>query len=229
MNRFTLAITTYERLKLTLESFAKVVDDPRIDEIIILDDCSEFNLFMMLAQACGQWAKVKTIRQGQNRGMQQNKADAVAFARNEWVILFDSDNVLTTEYLDSIPEYMDECTIHCPSFARPMFDMRWLEGRIIDREDAKDYADKECFHWMINTCNYVVNRDEYAKVYKHDPEQRGTDTAAFALRWLEAGNSFYIMPGAYYDHLVHGGSEFMKHVDYNMAMAKSIMNKIKNL
>ncbi len=229
MNRFTLAITTFNRVELTLASFANVVDDQRIDEILIVDDCSEFNLFHALGQACSQFHKVRLIRQGRNRGMQQNKADAVALSRNEWVILFDSDNVLTIEYLDAIPDALAPATIYCPSFARPNFDMRSLQDLLISADIAKHYTNDEAFHWMLNTCNYLVNRDEYAKVYKHDPEIKGTDTAYFAVNWLAAGNSFYIMPGAYYDHLVHAGSEFMKHVNYNMAMAKSIMNKIKNL
>lgn len=227
--KLTLAITTYERKELTLASFAKVVDDPRIDEILIVDDCSEFNLFIALGNACREWPKVKLIRQGRNRGMATNKKDAVGFSRNEWVILLDSDNEIDSKYLDAIPDQLDENVIYCPCFAKPNFDMTSLSGKTIDKNTAKLYINEEAFSWHINTCNYILNKEQYLKHWKFDPSIKGIDTAFFASQWLAAGNSFYIMPNCHYNHLVHDGSEFMKHVDYNMKMAKEILTKIKSL
>ena len=42
---FTIAITTYNRLDLVIDSFSSVLDNELIDEIVIVDDCSEDTLF----------------------------------------------------------------------------------------------------------------------------------------------------------------------------------------
>ena len=44
----TLAITTYNRIDMTVKSFAQVLDDPRITEIVIVDDHSTDQIFAVL-------------------------------------------------------------------------------------------------------------------------------------------------------------------------------------
>src|ERR1051325_1420638 len=96
----SLCITTYNRLELLKESYAQVIDDPRISEIIIVDDCStEPGIKEKVNSLAG--GKVKVFHQAQNRGMSRNKADAISYASNEWCIIFDSDNVIGPDYLDA--------------------------------------------------------------------------------------------------------------------------------
>lgn len=224
----TLAITTYNRLEYTLESFSQVVNHPRITEILIVDDHSKEEIYYKLMDAVIGVPKIKLLYQPHNRGMQQNKADAVYCSKEDWVILFDSDNVLSEQYMNSIPLVLDPSIIYVPSFAAPNFDMSPMAGKLVDKYNVNQYTNLECFNWFLNGCNYVVHRDEYEKVYKPSKEIKGTDTAAFAINWLKAGNRFYVMPGAKYFHRVHDGSEFLKDVDYNMHMAKQHLEEIKS-
>lgn len=127
--KLSLAITTYLRYEMTVESFAQVIDDPRIDDIVILDDCSTDGSYEKLRDHFAGNKKVRVIRQAQNRGMLVNKFHAVGYCKNEWVALIDSDNVIGKSYLDaifSITVYPDllqlyKDTIYVPEFSKPTF------------------------------------------------------------------------------------------------------------
>src|SRR3954469_23730640 len=105
----SLCITTYNRFDLTIESFRQVIDDPRISEILIVDDNSKaeiFNLFSGMVSSDPNQAKIKLFRNFENLGMSRNKARAVELASNPWCIVLDSDNVIDSAYLDALPEYL---------------------------------------------------------------------------------------------------------------------------
>lgn len=223
----TLAITNFNRFELLKQSYAQVLTDKRIDEILILDDASDHHIYEKVVTLAG--GKVKVIRQAVNRGMQQNKADAIAYAKNEWVIIFDSDNVITPGYLDAIPDALYDDTIYMPSFARPEFNFKRYEGLLFDRVNVKQFIKDPPFAVLLNCCNYLTNRDAYGKVYKHNPEIDGADTAYFAHRWLVAGNSFYVVPGMEYTHRVHSNSGFLANIDKNMRDAEIIKKQIASL
>jgi glycosyltransferase involved in cell wall biosynthesis len=227
----SLCITTYNRYEMLLESFAQVLDDDRISEIVIVDDCSTDEIYGKILAAVFDMPKVRLYRNHKNLGMSLNKKRAVELAKNEWCILFDSDNVIGPDYLDalfSIPLHF-ESTIYCPSFAKPQFDYRLYQNYIFTPERAALNISNSDAEMLFNTCNYVVNREEYLKVYQHNPEMKGTDTIWFNYLWLKAGNSFYVVPGMEYYHRVHDGSGFLADCDYNMMRAKEIKELIKAL
>src|SRR5688572_28640863 len=103
--KLSLCITTYNRYEMTIESFSKVLDDPRIDDIVIIDDASEDGSGLMLFNYFKDNDKVRVILQATNKGMCKNKFDAIAFARNEWAIIFDSDNIIGPDYLDAFYKF----------------------------------------------------------------------------------------------------------------------------
>lgn len=233
--KLSLAITTMNRYEMTVESFAQVIDDPRIDDIVLLDDASTNGDYERLHDHFKDNEKVRVIRQAQNRGMSLNKRDAIALSKNEWVIIFDSDNVISTQYLDAINTHLalrDFGTIYCPSFARPQFDYRIFEGLSFAKENTsgalKDPSGNK-INMLLNTCNYTVNRVEYLQVYEHNPEMKGTDTVWFNYLWLKAGYSFYVVPGMQYFHRVHEGSGFLQDADYNMKKSAEVRKLIMEL
>lgn len=230
--KLSLAITSYNRYDLTIESFAQVIDDARIDDIVILDDASTDGSYEKLRDHFAGNEKVRVIRQAQNRGMSLNKRDAIALAKNEWVIIFDSDNTLTRAYLDYLQLFgtnLGAKFILCPDNAKPEFSYKILRNEIIDSKSVSNLLSGEKgkqTNLLLNTCNYVVNRTEYLKVYEHNANMLGTDTIWFNYLWLKSGNSFYVVPGMEYDHRVHQGSGFLKDVDYNMKQSEKIKNLI---
>lgn len=212
-----------------LEAFEKVLDDSRISEIVISDDASD-PLVVDWMENMLNIDKVKIIYQPVNLGMSRNKAESVRLASNEWCILFDSDNVISTKYLDALFKFTwDEDVIYCPDFARPNFDFRKYSSLKFSKKEAKRYIKEGRFEVLLNTCNYFVHRDTYLSVYQHNPDMKGTDTIWFNYNWLKSGREFYVVPGMQYDHRVHEGSGFMADMEYNMKKAKELKRMIERL
>lgn len=230
--KLTLAITTFNRFELTVKSFANVIDDNRIDDIIILDDCSTDGSYEILMEFFDGNDKIRVIKNERNIGISLNKNKAISLAKNNKVIIFDSDNTLTTEYIDALftnGKLTDELVINIPEFAEPNFNFTKYSGEYIDYNKAKLYMSDPMFRCAINCCNYVVDRNMYLQVYKNDDTVKETDTLAFSYLWLKYGYSFYVVKGMRYNHLVHENSGWLSNANYNMAKAKEYEQKIMEL
>ena len=228
--KISLCLTNYNRTDLLFETLEYPLTDKRISEIIISDDCSDEKLFKKVKSFCKAHKKIKLLRNKQNVGMQQNKALAVAAAKNKWVILFDSDNVMDKTFVDSIyNNTWQKHLIYCPDFAQPQFNYTEFAGQTIGAEQAKKLLEKSMFRCLLNTCNYFVNRDEYTDKYVYNKEVKGSDSVWFVYQWLKSGNSLFIVPGMRYQHRVHDGSGFKADLDYNMKMAEETLGMIKKI
>lgn len=228
---FTFAITHYNRFDLLMKSFPSLINDERVNDILIMDDAStDGSLEKILKEFEGN-NKVRIIRNVTNQGMSRNKSIAVGYSYNPFVILFDSDNIIETKYLDAIDKIkiFQSDTIYSPARAWPVFNYDELAGKTIDRGNVKKFMDFPQFGAMINTCNYVCHRDFYLKNYNYNPEIKGTDTAWHFYNHLKNGGKFHIVPDLEYFHLVHKDSTFMEHADYNMAWAERINQMLREL
>lgn len=230
--KLTLAITVYNRYEMLLESFANVIDDPRIDEILISDDCSEDKYWNKIKELPKFNAKIKVVRQESNKGMSVNKRGAVFNSKNQWTLIGDSDNVFDKTYLDAFfnvgtPE---PSIIYCPSFAKPHFNYTMYSGNVYFKSSSFQLLLIEpAFCCMMNTCNYVVHKESYLKVWQENKYVKCADTIWFNYLWLKAGNAFYVVPGMEYEHRVHNGSGFAENIDYNMKKAEEIKKLIMKL
>ena len=231
MKKLSVCVTTYMRFDLTIKSFEQVIDDDRIYQILLLDDCSKDGSFEKLAERFENSNKVKVVQQILNRGMQINKSDAVRLSPTNWCILFDSDNVISKEYIDKIFELpaWDDDTIYAPSRALPTFIYDEFAGQTITKANVSGYVGKNFFGAMINTCNYFLNRDFYIKSFKYNPLVKETDTANHFYNHLKNNGKFYVVPDLEYSHLVHENSGFMQNVHYNMASAMDIEKQLMQL
>lgn len=225
----TLAITTYNRFQYLRESFEQVIDHPRITEIILMDDCSDLAVYKQIEQLKELSTKIKVFRQAQNRGMGRNKADAIGYAKNEWVILFDSDNIIGPDYIDALPIDLMKPVIYHPDAALPNFDFRKYRGGGYKAHYVRKLINEPMFNTMLNACNYVVNRDEYLNIYQENPKHRGSDTVWMAYLWLKAGNGYYVVPRMEYYHRVHDQSGFLQNAAYNMKKAEEVRKLIMQL
>lgn len=248
MMKLSLCITTYNRPELTIKAFEKVYNDPRIDEIVIVDDCSVINNYDLLHKLCDSLEtrmgvlKIKIHRNAQNIGMSRNKARAIELAKNEWCILFDSDNVLDVDYLDALEAFtggfLSDCgdeVIYCPDFAKPNFDYTQYSNinhptfGIFGKNEAAQYIKENAFNMLLNTCNYVVNKNYYLKSYQPNTRHIASDTIWHNYNHLKSGGKFYVVPRMQYEHLVHKDSGFMQDAAGNMARAEEVRKLIMQL
>jgi glycosyltransferase involved in cell wall biosynthesis len=210
----SLCITNFNRSTLLLESFKQVIDDPRISEIVIVDDCSDPAIYREVVE--NVWKpnghKVKLFSNEKNLDCYRNKREAISKASNEWGIIFDSDNILTKSYLDRIENLfiggLNTKTVYQPSFAQPHFDFTKYESFLIDKSNVGKYLEDDTFGTMLNAMNYFVNRDEYLKVWDGSVDPVTSDSIFQNFNWFKAGNNMYVVPGLYYEHRVHDGSHY---------------------
>lgn len=149
--KLSLVITNYNRCDLTLKCFEDVLDDSWVDEIVIVDDHSEIEIYNKLAEAVKGMAKVKLYRNEDNLDCYANKAMAICKATNEWCILFDSDNIIRKDYISAIyGQSWNNDTILAPVFAQYTFDYRQFEGHYILKDNVASYMGVGLFDTALN-------------------------------------------------------------------------------
>jgi glycosyltransferase involved in cell wall biosynthesis len=227
----TLCLTNYNRTDLLFESFAQVIDDDRISEIVIVDDHSDMEVFNRVFEYTRTIPKVKLYRNEKNLDCYRNKREAVSKSSNEWVIIFDSDNIMTKAYVDAIhkQEWWEDEILQ-PSAARPHFVFTSYSGLDVDKHNVSIHMDESPFSTMLNAMNYFVNRDEFLRVWDGSIDPVTSDSLYQNYNWLKAGNSIYVVPGLEYEHRVHNGSHYQNNVRRTpQGFHESIIQKFKEL
>lgn len=224
--KYSLCLTNYNRTTLLFESYAKVFEDERIDEIIISDDNSDFEKYVIV-ELCTKpfYPKIKHFRNSENLGMLENKKKSLSFAKNDLCILFDSDNILTPSYLDAMDklleyEPLDEWTIYQPDFLKPKFDYTMFSGCEYNLKTIQQLFTHPMGSCVINSCNYIINKNHYA--VPDNPNAKAADSVWILLHLLKAGYKIKIVPNMQYEHRQFEDSGFMQDLSYNMAMAENI-------
>lgn len=228
MRTISLCLTHLNRASLILKAYEKVLNDERISDIVISDDVSTDEQYAELLKL--RTDKVRVRKNFINIGVGGNKAQAISLALNDWCIIFDSDNVIDTDYIDKlfeIPEWETD-TIYAPSFARPHFDYRLFQGKTISRESVRRFIGKPQFAAFLNTGNYFVHRDTFMSTYEH-LQVKGADSIYILYLWLNAGKKVVPVPGLHYDHLIHTGSYYQQVAQESEPMCNHYENMIKML
>lgn len=203
MQKISLCITNYNRNAYLFKSFEHVINDDRVGEVVISDDFSNEELFNAVKEKCKQFPKVKLFRNDTNLGCYANKHKSVSLAQYEYCIVFDSDNVISTDYLDAI--YSQEWSskvILAPDFASPVFDYRQFGGITFNKTNVSEYVFKKGFDCLINTMNYFVHRDSYLSVYQPKDGIKGADSIYMNYLWILCGNEIKVVKGMKYFHRI---------------------------
>lgn len=229
MQKVSLALTHFNRFELLKECVAGVLSDPRIDEIVISDDASTDGSFDQLKEYYRDDGRVKLFRNKKNLDCYANKRQAVELCQNEWVILFDSDNIMTTAYLDVLWELerWNPQTLYCPTRAQPHFDYREFSGRQVSRETVAHFMTRPHFATALNTANYLVPRDGYLKTWDASVNPHTADSIYMAYRWLQRGGCLFFVDGLEYHHRVHPGSHYKQNHQKTGDFAKTIESRLK--
>ena len=208
--QISLAITHYNRFDMVVESFAQVIDDSRIAEIVISDDCSKDGSLEKLKKFFLPWKKVHVRSNRVNMDCYRNKREAVLHCSLDWVLLLDSDNILSKDYLDklyNIPQW-DSSVFYCPVMAAPHFDYTKFAGLEVSKRNVSKYLRTPMFECALNTANYFFHREGYLKVWDGNINPHTSDTIYQTKNWLGYGGKLFFVPGMGYKHRVHPGSHY---------------------
>lgn len=227
-----VAIPTYCRPELLKESFGDILEDPRISEIIISDDCSPDGSFEKIQKMYAAYSpKVLIYRNDKNLDCYRNKKRAVELARSKWVILLDDDNVIKTDYIDALyglPDW-DDHTIYCPDFAQPHFDYTAFGGLKITRSNVGGAMDAKNFQALLNTSNYFFNRINWLLVWNGNVNPHTSDTIFQALNWLRSGRKLEVVRGLRYFHRIHDGSHYKNNVHKTGNFSAWVVQNLREL
>lgn len=228
--QLTVAIPSFNRMEMTLACFYNIIHDDRVGEVVICDDASEPEIYESLAAAVGGMDKVKLFRNERNVGCYQNKKRAVELSSNEWVIIADSDNTFSVDYLDVLfSNEWEEGTIMAPQIGFPALNYSQWGGMTFDKSNAASYIDKGNFAMLLNTFNFFINRKKYLSVFDAGVEPWTSDSIYFCYCWFAAGNRMKVIPGLSYEHRIHSQSHYTLHNQKAPGFYESVIEKIKSL
>jgi len=242
MEKISLCIPNYTRTHFLIESFNKVINDDRISEIIINDDCSSnFEEAIKLLEDLNS-NKIKIFRNEVNLGPMFNKLETIKKASNEFCILLDSDNVISKEYLDTI--YSQEWSKHkiiCPELLIHHEENIWNQKDVfipytdflnikIDFQYVKNcILNGKNIETLLNTGNFFVNKDMYVNSFVNNTFDRSVDVCDvcfFSYLFLLFDNQNYleVCKGLNYVHRVHNGSFYLNNA-HNGALQLGILRQ----
>lgn len=236
----SLCIPTMDRYDSFLVNYIpKYLANPYINEIIICDENGNDkykidNKFNNL--------KLKTFKNNNILGPFLNKINCVLKATNEWICLMDSDNFADIDYFETIIDYfknnsIDKTTILAPSFAKPQFDYRLLEGLCITKDifknkDFQDTIKNSNIITCMNTGNYFFNKYiiQNLNLEKETINKSPYDVIYMNILFFEQFNiKFIILSQLYYSHVVHNGSTTILTGDKYKDFLKYIIDRFTNL
>lgn len=238
----SIAITNYNRSGWTVESFIEVLNNDYVNEIVIMDDYSDdvsFNNLNAIIKAINN-PKIKLLRNTSNYGVYRNKQNAVGACSNEWVILFDSDNIIGNDYIEKIRVLdKDETILYCPEIpydtdkVKVQWDYSEVKNILIDRNNVDQHIYKINFQISLNTGNNFFNKNTYFKVIETVDDLKdkicGCDAIYFSYLWLLRGYKIKVVEGLGYIHRMHDKSFYLTHINEAREFTYNVLQKIKEL
>ena len=246
---FSLCIPTMDRFDTFLSKFLlKYVQNEYIIEIIITDENG--NDIEKIKNAFPNNEKLILIKNEKRLGPFLNKLKACSYAKNEWIVLIDSDNFAYKDYFIVAKKYIEEKIgqqkniILSPSKARPNFDYSHLSGFIyrkgnfhINNENEKKIIQKHNSPsaTLMNTGNYVINKHLIHNLNLQSELNNIGKSSACDVIYLntllfeQLDLHMHVVPNLEYDHVVHNGSIYIQTSIANKDFNNMIYSRYNNL
>jgi hypothetical protein len=234
---FSLCIPTMDRFDIFLSRYlVKYLENEYINEIIITDENG--NDIKKIKNMFGDNNKLILIKNEKHLGPFLNKLKACSFAKNEWIVLMDSDNFAYKDYFIVAKKYIEEKIgeqkniILAPCKARPNFDYSHLSGFIYKKGSFNQNNNNTT---LMNTGNYVINKylinnlnlqNELNNVSKSS----ACDVIYFnTLLFEQLDLNMHVVPNLEYDHIVHNESIYIQTCNKYIEFNKLVINRYNNL
>lgn len=246
---FSLCIPTMDRFNCFLNRYLEeYINNDYINEIIITDengnDIEKINTFFPNNK------KLILIKNEYKLGPFLNKLKACKLAKNEWIVLIDSDNFANTDYFITAQNYIKNVikdqknVILAPSKAKPNFDYSHLSGFIYKNGCFKTNLIKEnslikkhntVSSTLMNTGNYVINKYLINNLninnQIHNINQSSSCDVIFfnILLFQQLDLNLHVVNNLEYDHVVHDGSIYIQTSQQFQKFAEIVHNIYNNL
>lgn len=230
MKKLSVCYTNYNRYELIVESFIAIHDHDLIDEIIISDDASDIEIYAKLKTMCDLFPKVKLHRNDKNLNCYHNKHKAASLAKNDYILILDSDNSFSHKFIDIIGQQdWSFDTALMPCYAMPLFDYRQFSNEIISRHNVAQFMNFPMFRVMLNCCNYFVNRHFYLSCFDLSINPYTADSIYVNNNWLKNGGKIKVVEGLQYNHLIHKESHYQTHQHLTGNLLNEIEDELRKM
>ena len=244
---FSLCIPTMDRYDTFLKtSLSKYINNENIDEIIISDENG--NDAIKIQQDFPNNKKIKININQHKLGPFLNKMTCCKMAKNEWIVLIDSDNfadenyfIVGKNFIECNRDKIQKNSILAPCWAQPNFNYTNLSNICINKTNLKQYAADQSGYTglttLMNTGNYIINKYLISNInlnLNDDIElienSSACDVILFNTLLLEQLDlQIYIVPNLVYSHVVHGGSVYSTTVSHTRNYVDKVHSRYYNL
>jgi hypothetical protein len=245
---FSLCIPTMDRFDKFLSRYlVKYLENEYINEIIITDENG--NDIEKIKNDFPDNRKLVLIKNEKCLGPFLNKLKVCSFAKNEWIILMDSDNFAYKDYFIVAKNYIEEKIgkekniILAPCKARPNFDYSHLSGFIYKKDNfcKNNQLEKQIIKshnspstTLMNTGNYVINKylinNLNLQNEMNNINNSPVDVIYFnTLLFEQLDLNMHIIPNLEYDHIVHDGSVYMQTANKYKEFIDFVYNRYNKL
>jgi NDP-sugar pyrophosphorylase family protein len=207
----------------------KYIENQLIDEIIISDENGED--IKKIKEAFPNCNKLKLFVNEKRLGPFLNKMNACQKAKNEWLVLMDSDNFADIDYFEIVNNYvlnknLSKTTILAPCWAKPRFNYSHLSGEIFKKGNFKKIKNKEKnlsegyfnSQTLMNTGNYVLNKYiidnlDLTNEFKNLQFSHSCDVIYMNTLFFEQYDTMElrVLENLHYSHIVHNGSVYVQY------------------
>jgi hypothetical protein len=249
---FSLCIPTMDRFDIFLSKYLiTYLENEYIDEIIITDE-NGIDI-EKIKSTFPDNNKLRLYKNDNILGPFLNKIKACSFAKNEWIVLMDSDNFAYEDYFINAKNYIENMDdnridhkniILAPSKARPYFDYTHLSGFIYKKGDfnennSLENENKQSHNShssvLMNTGNYVINKyliDNLNLQFEMDNicKSSACDVIYFnTLLFEQLELNMHVVPNLEYDHIVHSDSVYTQTCNNNIDFNNYVHERYYNL
>lgn len=230
--KISVVITYFNRHETIHKALYNILNDDRVAEILIVDDCSKLDSYEYLKNFVSRLGseKMRIIRNKINLGMFKNKLYALSQAKYDWSILLDSDNTLQKSYIDSIYKInnWDVSTMYCPSFSWPLLNNETLSGKEYLFKDIRELLihNSRVIKQFLNLGNFFVNKKEFFDSTHNmiDFIPYAADSIYINYLWTAKGNRLFIPNNCRYIHRVNGDSTWKIQSSNSVIVFENIKN-----
>lgn len=248
---FSLCIPTFERFDKFLSKYLEqYMENDLIDEIIITDENGKD--IEKIQKKYPKNDKLILITNEHRLGPFLNKLKACKRAKNEWIVLMDSDNFAHKDYFITAKKYIENTIkeqnqkniILAPSKAMPNFDFSHLSGFIynngsFDKNKIQEKNLKKSHNSpsiiLMNTGNYVINKYLIDNInieneMQNIPQSSSCDVIYFnVLLFEQLDLNLHVVSNLEYEHVVHNGSIYLQTSRQFRDFANIIHNRFNKL
>ena len=246
---FSLCIPTIDRFDDFLINYLpRYLENDLIDEIIITDENG--NDIGKIKQTFGSIEKLKLFKNETRLGPFLNKIKACNEAKNEWIVLIDSDNFADKNYFSIAKDYIinnikeQKNIILAPCYAKLNFNYSHLSGFIYKKGDfeknlQKEKLTKQNFNKtsevLMNTGNYIINKFLIKNLNLQNETEnitksRACDVIYFnTLLFEQLDLNMHIIKDLEYDHVIHNGSVYTQTYNIFSDFNQSVYSRYNNL